>query len=488
MATVGYYDMSLGQGGSYQVNELTGNGHTAVNITVPNAAQLAGIDTLYVTNPSNTSFGAEYLANQAAIAAAVQNGMNLVIFDRFVTNAQTILPGGSAMSVVRNVTSGTTDVNIAAGAPAAFTAGITNSTFDGGNLSSHGFVTLASLPPGAVPLLTRANPSQVVAFTYPFGSGTVFYSTIPLDFYSNSTSSAITPAEVLTLFGNVVDVVCFAAGTRIMTVLGEKPVEDLRPGDLVRVLDGSHQPLRWVGQRRLGKADLLRNPLLYPVKVAAGALGLGLPKRDILVSRQHRMLIASAPLRALTGHSAALVAACKLVGLPGIAVDQSVEEITYFHLLFDRHQVIWAERAPSESLLLGPEADKTLTRAQAHDIAMRLPSLAQASTPALPVLTGRIRKSLMLRHQRSGRALIETLPAPRPASPSPLGALGASAQGIARAAHRTQRILAASRHQRFAEPAHMHIHRTAVDVDIPAPHAIQELLAAEHPARTFHQA
>ena len=125
MATVGYYDMSLGQGGSYQVNELTGNGHTAVNITVPNAAQLAGIDTLYVTNPSNTNFGAEYLANQAAIATAVQNGMNLVIFDRNVTNAQTILPGGSAISVVRNVTSGATDVNIAAGAPAAFTPGST---------------------------------------------------------------------------------------------------------------------------------------------------------------------------------------------------------------------------------------------------------------------------------------------------------------------------------------------------------------------------
>ena len=46
MAVVGYYDMSLGQGGAYQVNELTGNGHTAVNITVPNATQLAGIDTL----------------------------------------------------------------------------------------------------------------------------------------------------------------------------------------------------------------------------------------------------------------------------------------------------------------------------------------------------------------------------------------------------------------------------------------------------------
>jgi len=487
MATVGYYDMTLGQGGSYQVNELTGNGHTAVNITVPDASQLAGIDTLYVTNPSNVSFGSEYRANQAAITDAVQNGMNLVIFDRYVSNAHTLLPGGSAISMVRDVFGGGIDVNIAAGAPAAFTANINDSTFDWGYLSSNGYVTLASLPPGAVPLLTRADPSQVVAFTYPYGSGTVFYSTMPLDFFSKTTNAQITPAEVLALIGNVMNVVCFAAGTRIMTLLGEKLVEDLQPGDLVRVLDGSHHPLRWVGQRRLGKDDLLRNPLLYPVKLAAGALGMGLPQRDIRVSRQHRMVISSAPLRALTGHSAALVAACKLVGLPGIVLDDSVEEVSYIHLLFDRHQVIWAEGAPSESLLLGPEADKMLTPAQVHDIAMRLPSLDEASTPALPVLTGRIRKSLIQRHQRSGRPLIESLPTPRPASTSPLSALGASAQGIARATHRTQRILAASCHQRFAEPSHMHIDGAAVDVDISAPHPIQQLLAAEHPARTFHQ-
>ncbi len=124
------------------------------------------------------------------------------------------------------------------------------------------------------------------------------------------------------------------------------------------------------------------------------------------------------------------------------------------------------------------------TRAQAHDIAIRLPSLALASGPALPVLTGRTRKRPILRHKRSGRDLIETLPALRQTSQS---TLGASAQGIARAAHRTQRIIAASRHQRFSQPAHMHIHRATVDVDVAAPHAIQKLLTAEHPARTFHQ-
>lgn len=486
MAAVGYYDMSLGQGGSYQVNELTGNGHTAVNVTVPNATQLANLDTLYVTNPSNTSFGSEYLANQTAIANAVSGGMNLVIFDRYVTGANTILPGGSSISVVRATASGGTDVNIAAGAPAAFTAGITNTSFDGGNLSSHGYVTLASLPPGAVPLLTRANSTQIVAFTYPYGSGTVFYSTIPLDFYSNSTNAAITPAEILTLFGNVVDVLCFARGTRIQTALGEKPVEDLRPGDLVKVFDGSYQPLRWIGQTHLSQHQLQREPKNYPVKIDAGALGLGLPKRAMRVSRQHRMWVTSGPVRALTGHNAVLVAACKLVDLPGISVDESVNEVTYFHLLFDRHQVIWAEGAPSESLLIGPQADKMLTPAQRREIATRITNPAQAALPAAPILTGQTRKMLVERHLRSGRDLIEALPVPRSAGQNPLTALGASPQGIARAAHRSQRIIAASGHQRFAQPAYMHVNRAAIDVDIPAPHTVQQLLTAKHPARSLH--
>ena len=474
MATVGYYDMSLGQGGSYQVNELTGNGHTAVNITVPNASQLGNIDTLYVTNPSNTNFGSEYLANRPAIAAAVNNGMNLVIFDRYVTGANTILPGGSSITVVRNVTTGATDINLAAGAPAAFTAGLNNSSLDGGNLSSHGYVTLSSLPPGAVPLLTRANASQVVAFTYPYGSGTVFYSTIPLDFYSSATYTSITPAEVLALLNNTINVLCFGAGTRIETTSGARAVEDLRPGDMVRVLDGSYARLRWIGQTRLDATALAHAPHLAPVVIAPGALGQGLPKRALRVSRQHRMLVASGPARNLTGHAAVLVAACKLVGLPGITLDTGAREVVWFHLLFDRHQVIWAEGAPSESLLIGEMAQQFLTRSQRAEIKATCPEAA-ATMPALPVVTGQACKTLIARHLNSGRALLELLPQ-------------ALAQGVARPAHGPQRIAAARGHQRLAQPAHMHIHRPAVDIDVAAPHPVQKLLARKDPARAFHQA
>lgn len=224
MSTVGYYLMTTGQVLASQVDEITNNGDTAVNVTVPNAAQLSTLVSLYVVNSSNGSFGSEYLANLSDISAAVNSGMNLIIFDRYVTNAQTILPGGSSITSVRNFASGS-DVNVAAGAPAGFINGlngtITDSTFDGRNYSNHGYAMIASLPPGAVPLLTTSNPNNIVAFTYSLGSGNVFYSTIP-------------PADVLTLFGNVEEILCFSHGALIETSFGEKPVESLRTRDAVR--------------------------------------------------------------------------------------------------------------------------------------------------------------------------------------------------------------------------------------------------------------
>ena len=68
-----------------------------------------------------------------------------------------------------------------------------------------------------------------------------------------------------------------------------RAVEVLRVGDLVLTEDHGPQPLVWVGARSLGPADLAANPALQPVRIAAGALGLGLPARDLVVSPQHRL-------------------------------------------------------------------------------------------------------------------------------------------------------------------------------------------------------
>jgi hypothetical protein len=60
---------------------------------------------------------------------------------------------------------------------------IDNSSLDGGNSSYHGYAVANSLPNGAQAILSTGNASQVVTYSYPYGSGLVIYSTIPLDYY-----------------------------------------------------------------------------------------------------------------------------------------------------------------------------------------------------------------------------------------------------------------------------------------------------------------
>ncbi|MEB8388035.1 Hint domain-containing protein [Rhodobacteraceae bacterium KMM 6894] len=415
MATVGYYSMTNGQGLASQVDEITNNGDTAVNVTVPNAAQLSSLDSLYVVNSNNGGFGTEYMNNLADISAAVNNGMNLIIFDRAVTNAQTILPGGSSITAVRDFSSGS-DINVAAGAPSAFTNGpngtITDSTFDGGNYSNHGYVTQSSLPPGATPLLTTSDPTHIVAFTYPVGSGNVFYSTIPLDYYTGNDNAAITPAEIFTLFGNTTDVLCFTRGVMIDTASGPRPVETLRVGDRIAVLGGGTQKIRWISSNTVGGPALRRMPKLYPVRITAGALGDGLPLRDLVVSRQHRILVSSCVAQRMFGTRDVLISAIRLTALPGIYVDNTICEVEYFHILFDAHQVIWAEGAASESLYTGSEALKAVpatARAELHALFPDLAAQGNNPPPAALIPSNKLQNQLVARHAKNAKALVQPL-------------------------------------------------------------------------------
>ena len=152
--------------------------------------------------------------------------------------------------------------------------------------------------------------------------------------------------------------ICLTAGTLIQTELGEVPVEDLRPGMAALTANGPAKVIRWVGRRRLGPSFLRNAPKLRPVRIVAGALGDGYPKRDLLVSRQHRILVRSKVADRMFGVSEVLVAAVRLTELPGVYVDESLGAVEYVHLLFDRHEVIFAEGAPTESFRPGPTALK----------------------------------------------------------------------------------------------------------------------------------
>lgn len=402
MANVGYYEMDNGAGSAAQVNEITNAGDTAVNITVPDATQLASIDALYVFNSSNTSYGAEYTNNLADISAAVNDGMNLIIFDRYVADANTILPGGFSMSFTRDADAANDEVNLAAGAPASFTNGpggtIDDSTFDGGGGSTHGYVDIASLPPGAVPLLTTGDSTHVVAFTFPVGLGTVFYSSIPLDYYSTTSSSAITPAEIDTLFANTMSVLCFAAGTLIATPEGERPVEALQLGQCVTLARGGAAQITLITASHYGPEELAGDPRRRPVCITTGALGAGLPRRDLRVSRQHRMLMRSPVVRRMFGVAEVLAPAVKLTGLPGIFVDERVSSISYYHLAVEGHELVLAEGAPSETLFSGAEALRALPRSARAE-------LPHAQSAALMPKGAKL-KQLITRHAKNRKPLL----------------------------------------------------------------------------------
>ncbi|HWO20239.1 MAG TPA: hypothetical protein VNO30_15830 [Kofleriaceae bacterium] len=178
---VGYYDMSAGGGQSYQVPPITAAGGTAINISDPSAAALTSLQVLWVHNPDNSGFGAEYLARRPDIATAVQNGMVLVIHDRAVTNANTLLPAGAGFNILRDFNQDR-DINIR-DASTAVTVGLTNTSLDGGNSSNHGFAQEGTLPAGSSLILSSTSSDRIVTFCYGHGQGAVIYSTIPLDYY-----------------------------------------------------------------------------------------------------------------------------------------------------------------------------------------------------------------------------------------------------------------------------------------------------------------
>lgn len=144
-------------------------------------------------------------------------------------------------------------------------------------------------------------------------------------------------------------VICFTHGTQILTPLGPVPVERLREGDLVQTKDSGAQPVCWSGQRRMSGARLFAMPSLRPIRLRAGAIGLGQPDMDILVSPEHRMLVKGAAARALFNTPEVLVAARDLVNGSSVTQDMGLREVTYVHLLLPRHEILIANGVETES-------------------------------------------------------------------------------------------------------------------------------------------
>jgi hypothetical protein len=163
-------------------------GHTSSVLVNLSAGNLAGLNVLWVLNGDNGSHIAALVGN-AAVSSFVSGGGVLMYHDRFVTGANTVLPGGGSIAFTRSPNSSIdvqTVVNPLITGPGGT---ISNATLDGGSSSNHGSASLGSLPAGSVAYLNNGTPGQIVDFSYGFGNGSVYYSSIPLDFYLNGGGS-----------------------------------------------------------------------------------------------------------------------------------------------------------------------------------------------------------------------------------------------------------------------------------------------------------
>jgi hypothetical protein len=186
-------------------------------------------------------------------------------------------------------------------------------------------------------------------------------------------------------------IACFVAGTRIATPCGEVPVEHLRIGDAVITASGHVESIRWIGFRRYSAAAVARDRARRPIRIVAGALGAGLPRRDLFLSPQHAVLLCDPE------GGDVLVPAAQLVNGVSVTRCRDCEAIEYFHLELAAHDVVLAEGQPAETFV-DRNSRETFDNAAEYALLYpdTLPTIAPFCAPRLDggVALARIRSSI----------------------------------------------------------------------------------------------
>lgn len=165
--------------------------------------------------------------------------------------------------------------------------------------------------------------------------------------------------------------VSFSRGTLITLPSGaQHPIEALSVGDKVLTRDDGAQTIRWIGHstvRAVGE--------FAPIRIRTGALN---NQNDLIIGPEHRLFIYQRSDALGAGRAEILVRARHLVNGDTV-IQETGGYIDYYQLLFDTHQIIFAEGIAAETLLIDPrtrtalpqEVDDTLSATFATHSASR---------------------------------------------------------------------------------------------------------------------
>lgn len=179
--------------------------------------------------------------------------------------------------------------------------------------------------------------------------------------------------------GIVPYVACFMRGSYLETDIGEIKIEDLKIGDLVKTVHHGLQPIRWIGSQKIeGKGKFA--PILFKKHAVNNS-------RDLMVSPQHRMFVDNAFNELYFGDSEKLIVAKHMVNGKNI-FQVEMDEVEYFHVLFDHHEIVYSSGAQSESFHPGKENLEGLSQETRNEIFEIFPKLAKGYENYGPMAAG----------------------------------------------------------------------------------------------------
>ena len=137
---------------------------------------------------------------------------------------------------------------------------------------------------------------------------------------------------------------CLLTGARVLTAKGPAKIEDLAIGDLVPTMFGGTVPIQWIGHYPIKKSNPSKPwpKAARPVRIARSALAPNVPEADLCLTQAHGLLIDNV-----------LISAECLINGTTITLDDAsnVDTLEFFHVKLEKHDVIYAEGAPVETLL-----------------------------------------------------------------------------------------------------------------------------------------